>query len=130
MLGSLTAPIFTAGRIQATITIQNERAKQAVIAYEATVLAALAEVEDALIAVKRLNERLGFLTLAISAARQAVTLSGLQFKAGQIDLLVSLDNQRTLLTLEQQEVITRADRATACIQLYKALGGGWTPRAP
>jgi len=130
VLGSLTAPIFTAGRIQATITIQNERAKQAVIAYEATVLAALAEVEDALIAVKRLNERLGFLTLAISAARQAVTLSGLQFKAGQIDLLVSLDNQRTLLTLEQQEVITRADRATACIQLYKALGGGWTPRAP
>jgi len=130
VLGSFAAPIFNAGRIRDSITIQKERARQALIAYEATVLTALAEVENALIAVQRFNERLDHLAQAIAAARQSVTLSGLQFKAGEIDLLVSLDNQRTLLNLEQQEVITRADRATACIQLYKALGGGWAPQAP
>jgi outer membrane protein TolC len=127
VLGSLAATIFDAGRIRNNITIQSEREKQALIAYEATVLTALAEVENALIAVQRYSERLAILSLAITAARKAVTLSGMQFKAGEIDLFVSLDNQRTLLSLEQQEVISSADRATACIQLYKALGGGWSP---
>lgn len=127
VLGSLAATIFDAGRIRNNITIQSEREKQALIAYEATVLTALAEVENALIAVQRYSEQLAILSLAITAARKAVTLSGMQFKAGEIDLFVSLDNQRTLLSLEQQEVITSADRATACIQLYKALGGGWSP---
>jgi len=127
VLGSLAAPIFDAGRIRNNITIQSEREKQALIAYEATVLTALTEVENALIAVQRYSERLAILSLAVTAARKAVTLSGMQFKAGEIDLFVSLDDQRTLLTLEQQEVITSADRASACIQLYKALGGGWSP---
>ena len=127
MLGSLAATIFDAGRIRNNITIQSEREKQALIAYEGTVLTALAEVENALIAVQRYSERLAILSLAITAARKAVTLSGMQFKAGEIDLFVSLDNQRTLLSLEQQGVITSADRATACIQLYQALGGGWSP---
>lgn len=127
VLGSLSAPIFDAGLIRGNITIQTERERQALIAYEATVLTALAEVENALIAVQRQRERLSTLALAVTAARKAVRLSGMQFKAGETSLLVSLDDQRTLLSLEQQEVITRADLATAFIQLYKALGGGWAP---
>lgn len=123
-------PIFDAGRIRSNITIQSEREKQALIAYEASVLNALSEVENALVAVQRQSERLDILALAIIAARKAVALSGMQYKAGEIDLFVSLDDQRTLLSLEQQEVITRADRATACIQVYKALGGGWSLHAP
>lgn len=126
-LGSLAAPIFSAGRIRNNIAIQSEREKQSLIAYEATVLTALAEVENALIAVQRYSERLDILALAITAARKAVTLSRMQFKAGQIDLFIFLEDQRTLLSLEQQQVITDGDRATACIQLYKALGGGWSP---
>jgi outer membrane protein TolC len=38
-----------------------------------------------------------------------------------------LDAQRTLLTLEQQDVTTMAQSANACVQLYQALGGGWAP---
>jgi outer membrane protein TolC len=41
-------------------------------------------------------------------------------------LLTVLDAQRTLLSVEQQVVSTNADELTAHIQLYKALGGGWT----
>ena len=130
VLGSLAMPIFDAGRIRSNITIQSEREKQALIAYEASVLNALSEVENALVAVQRQSERLDILALAIIAARKAVALSGMQYKAGEIDLFVSLDDQRTLLSLEQQEVVTRADRATACIQVYKALGGGWSLHAP
>ena len=126
LLGSLTAPIFDAGRIGQNITIQTELEKQALIAYESTVFTALAEVENALVAVQRNAERLDILTRATAAAREAATLAGLQYEAGQVDLLVSLEAQRTLLDLEQQAVTTAAARTTACIQLYKALGGGWS----
>jgi multidrug efflux system outer membrane protein len=126
VLGSLSAPIFDAGRIGQTITIQSEREKQSLNVYESTVLTALAEVENALIAVQRQGERLGILTRATAAANEAATLAGQQFQAGQVDLLVSLEAQRTLLDLQQLEVTTAADRIAAYIQLYKALGGGWS----
>jgi multidrug efflux system outer membrane protein len=37
-----------------------------------------------------------------------------------------LDTERTLLTIEDSLAATRAESASALIQLYKALGGGWT----
>jgi outer membrane protein, multidrug efflux system len=126
VLGSLTAPIFDAGRIRNTITIQSEQEKQSLIAYESTVLTALSEVENALVAVSRNAERLATLQRAAAAARSAESLASLQYQAGQVDLLTVLDAQRTLLSLEQQVVSTNADELTAHIQLYKALGGGWT----
>jgi outer membrane protein TolC len=126
LLGGLTAPIFDAGRIRQNITIQTEQEKQALIAYEATVLTALAEVENALGGVQRTGERLEVLARATAAAREAAALAALEYEAGQVDLLVSLEAQRTLLSLEEQQVTTAADRAVACIQLYQALGGGWS----
>ena len=126
VLGGLTAPIFDAGRIRQTITIQTEQEKQALLAYEVTVLAALAEVENALGGVQRNGERLDLLARATAAAREAAALAALEYEAGQVDLLVSLEAQRTLLSLEEQQVATTADRVVACIQLYKALGGGWS----
>ena len=126
ILGSLTAPIFTAGRIQQTIRIQDALARQTLAAYESTVLTALSEVENALVSVQRNGERLVILEKAGAAAREAATLARQQYEAGQIDFLSVLDSERTLLGLEQQQVTTTADRTIAHIQLYKALGGGWS----
>jgi len=125
-LGGLTAPIFAASRIQQTIAIQNALEQQALIAYESTVLTALGEVENALVSVQRSTARLAILDKAVTAAQEAAHLARLQYQAGQADLLTVLEAERTLLSLEQQQVATTADRTTAHIQLYKALGGGWT----
>ena len=127
VLGALTAPIFDAGRIRNTITIQTEQEEQALVAYESTVLAALSEVENALVSVSRNAERLAIFQRAAAAAREAESLATLQYEAGQADLLTVLDAQRSLLSAEEQVVATRADELTAHIQLYKALGGGWSP---
>jgi NodT family efflux transporter outer membrane factor (OMF) lipoprotein len=128
LLGSLTAPIFDAGRIQNQIIMQSEQERQFLMTYESTVIKAVSEVENALIAVQRYGEQLAILNKAVIAAREATALSALQYKAGSVDLFISLEAQRTLLSLEQQQVTTTAQRANACIQLYKALGGGWTSR--
>lgn len=126
VLGSLTAPIFAGGKIQQTIRVQGALQKQAFISYESAVLTALSEVENALVSVQRNTERLATLDTAVTAAREAERLAELQYQAGQADLLTVLEAQRTLLSVEQQQVTANADRANAHIQLYKALGGGWT----
>lgn len=130
LAGSLTAPIFSAGRLRQAVVVQDQLARQALIAYESTVLRALSEVENALVAVQRSAERLESLGRAAAAAREAADLASLQFRAGQVDLLTVLDAQRTLLSLEEQQTATAADRADAHIQLYQALGGGWAPESP
>lgn len=126
LLGGLTAPIFAGGKITQTIAIQSAVEKQAVIAYESAVLTALSEVENALVSVQRSSERLAILGRAVAAAREASTLAGQKYAVGQVDLLTVLETQRTLLNLEEQQVSTTTDQTTAHIQLYKALGGGWT----
>ena len=127
-LGSLTAPIFDAGRIRENIVIQNERQRQALISYESTVLKSLSEVENALIAIQRSSETLEVVTRAVTAAREAAKLAALRYEAGDVDLLDVLDAQRTLLSLEEQQVTNAKNRAAAHVQLYQALGGGWSSR--
>jgi len=126
LVGSLSAPIFAAGRIQATIQIKTEAERQALIAYESAVLSALAEVENAQTSVARTAERLDSLSRAAEAASEASTLAAQKYQAGQADLLVALDAQRTSLSLEQQRVAAQAAQLTAHIRLYKSLGGGWS----
>lgn len=126
LVGNLTAPIFAAGRIQATIQLKTETERQALISYESAVLTALAEVENAQTAVARTAERLDSLSLAAAAAKEAATLATQKYQAGQADILVALDAQRTSLSLDQQQVAAAAAQLTAHIQLYKSLGGGWS----
>jgi NodT family efflux transporter outer membrane factor (OMF) lipoprotein len=129
LLGSLSAPIFNAGRIRQNIKIQSEQEKQALIAYESAVLRSLSEVENALIAIRRTKERMDLLQKAVASAAEAARLAQQRYEAGEADLLVVLDAQRTLLNLQQQQTNNSADRTTAHIQLYKALGGGWSARS-
>jgi outer membrane protein TolC len=96
------------------------------IAYESAVLSALKEVENALVAVQRTAERGEILSRAVTAARTAAELAEKQYTAGQANLLTVLDAQRSYLSLRQQAVSNTANQTKAGIQLYNALGGGWS----
>ena len=127
LLAGMVQPIFEGGRITANIRINEAQAKQAVFGYESTVLTALSEVENALVAIRRNTERLGVLRTANAAASEASELATRQYEAGSVDLLTVLDVQRTQLSVEEQRVSTEADQLKSYIQLYKSLGGGWQP---
>ncbi|MGC4013971.1 MAG: efflux transporter outer membrane subunit [Luteolibacter sp.] len=126
LVAGLSGPIFDAGRIRANIEAQNEAEEQALLAYSSTVLQALSDVEDSLIACRRTAERIALLEKATVAAREASTLANQRYKAGVVDLNTVLDAQRTELGLEESLVSAKADRSSAYVQLYKALGGGWS----
>ena len=127
-IAGISSPILDAGRIRLNIEANNAAEEQAFYAYRSTILTALSETEDALIACRRSAERFSSLQRAAAAAREADKLARLRFQAGEIDFLTVLDAQRSLLSLEESLLNTQADRTIAYIQLYKALGGGWSPR--
>jgi outer membrane protein, multidrug efflux system len=127
LVGSVAQTIFDAGRIRQQIEIQGAAQEQAVISYESTVLTALEEVENALVALEQDRRRLAALTTAVESSRNAALLSRQQYAAGLADFQTVLDTQRTVLAAEETLSATQANRTTDLIQLYKALGGGWSP---
>lgn len=124
--GGITSPIFDAGRIKANIEAASASEEQAVQTYRKTILTALSETEDALIACRRSGERLTTLEKATALARETDEVARQRYQSGEIDFLDVLDSQRTLLSLEDNLLSTRADRTVAYIVLYQALGGGWS----
>ncbi len=127
LIGSLTAPIFDRGRIRRQIEIQSATEEQALIAYEGTVLAALEEVENALVALANARTRQGSLAAAADAARRAAELARDRYAAGLIGYQTVLDTERTVLSAEDALTSSEAESTSDLIRLYKALGGGWTP---
>lgn len=129
VLGGVTGPIFDAGRIRQQIEIQTAVQEQAFVSYQSTVLNALSEVENALVALANTRERQQNLREAVQAAQQAATLARQRYSSGLIDFQTVLDTERSVLSLEDNLKSSQAEHLSALIQLYKALGGGWSPPA-
>ena len=122
---SLQWNIFDAGSVRNNIIVQNERQKQALLEYEKSVLTALEEVENAMVAYARELDRLENLKKAVSAATESVHFSESMYKDGLTDFSRVLDAQRNLFTQEDQLADSDAEITRNLIRLYKALGGGW-----
>lgn len=117
--------LFQGGSIQANIRVQQALRDEALLAYRKTVLTALQEVEDAMIAGSNQRKRSASLTDAVTANRRAVELSTKLYTAGQTDFLNVLNAQRSLYQSESELTLSNLATATSLIGLYKALGGGW-----
>ncbi|MDY6838904.1 MAG: efflux transporter outer membrane subunit [Thermodesulfobacteriota bacterium] len=122
--------IFDRGRIRQNIKVQTALQEQALFQYEAAVLTALEEVENALVAYADEQVRRRSLVEASQAANRAVDLAQTQYSSGLIDFQVVLDAQRSLLLLQDQLASSDAEVTSNLITLYKAIGGGWTSLEP
>ncbi len=118
-------PIFDRGKIRARINVEDERTAQALNRYEYTVLLALEEVENAMVAYSREQSRRKSLADAVKANRRAVELANELYTRGLSGFLDVLDAQRALYLSEEQLIISERNVATDLVALYKALGGGW-----
>jgi NodT family efflux transporter outer membrane factor (OMF) lipoprotein len=122
----ITWPIFDAGAIRKNIEVQSALQEQALIQYEAAVLSALEEVENALAAYANEQVRRQSLLDATHAAERAADLARVKYAAGLIDFQVVLDAERSLLSLQGQLAQSDGTVTSNLIALYKVLGGGWT----
>lgn len=129
LAASLAATVFDAGRLRLQVEIRSAVQAQALADYEATVLTALEEVENALLAIATSRERRVALVAAVEAARNAALLARQRYASGLVDFQSVIDSARTVLSAEDSLATTEADGSAAMVRLYKALGGGWAASA-
>jgi NodT family efflux transporter outer membrane factor (OMF) lipoprotein len=122
---SVSWPIFDAGRLRAALHVRTAEQEQTLVQYQQTVLNALREVEDAMIALQTERRRTHSLDESEQANAQSAQLAENLYRRGLTDFLTVLDAQRQLY--ESQEALVRSQQTmtTDAIALYKALGGGW-----
>ena len=95
------------------------------LGYKQTVLTALQDVENGLIAYQKEQQHRTALTQAVASNRTAVDLANRLYSAGQTDFLNVLTAERDLYSSEDALAQSNQTVDTDLIALYKALGGGW-----
>jgi multidrug efflux system outer membrane protein len=130
VVASMSVPLFDGGARSAQVRSQEASLQQARVSYQAAVLSALQDVENALVGLRGNRDRLGRLQAAASAAGNAELLARQRYQSGLIDFATVLTTQRTLLSLQDSVATTQGNLSTDHVKLYKALGGGWEPTAP
>ncbi|TSE26075.1 Outer membrane protein OprJ [Tepidimonas sediminis] len=129
LAAALLAPVIDGGLRLAQQRQQEAAVEQARAALEGALLAALRDVENALVAIAAERARVQHLRAAEAAAEAALRQATQRHQAGLTDLRVLLEAQRTWLTVGSERVAAQAQLAAAYVRLAKALGGGWTPQA-
>ena len=117
--------IFNAGSVSSNIKLQKAIQQETMLAYQKTVLIALQDVENALVAYANEHQRRKALVDAVAANRNAVELATKLYAQGQTDFLNVLNAQRSLYGSEDALVQSTRNLSTDLVALYKALGGGW-----
>ena len=123
---SVAGPLLNATSLGYQVKVAEARTKQASFQYEKAVVSAFKEVEDALIANQKTREQRTAQEVQVSALRSALDLADLRYKGGRASYLDVLTAQRSLYDAELALARTRRTQLVSVVQLYKALGGGWS----
>ena len=124
---SLTGPIFNASALGFQVKVTEAQGNQAIAQYQKTILQAFQDVEDALISVQKTGEQRAAQEQQVAALQSALHLADLRYQGGRASYLDVLTAQRALFDAELALARTRRNQLVSVVQLYKALGGGWTP---
>ena len=124
---SLTGPIFNASALGYQVKAAEAQGNQAIAQYIKTILQAFQEVENSLITVQKTREQREAQEQQVEALQSALRLADLRYQGGRANYLDVLTAQRDLFNAEQFLAQTRGLQLISVVQLYKALGGGWSP---
>ncbi|HEX4736946.1 MAG TPA: efflux transporter outer membrane subunit [Allosphingosinicella sp.] len=130
LFAGLTQTIFDAGRRRSQLRSARAATDLAFANYKQTVLTGLEDVENAMQALEAAKARQADLRIALDASNNAAIYARSQYRSGLIDFLTLLQSEQALLSARDQLASAQGDEALALVQLYLALGGGWTPDAP
>jgi outer membrane protein, multidrug efflux system len=126
---SLSWAAFDFGRTRSRVDAAQARSDRSLLQYKQTVLTALEETENALSGYTRIAQEAAQWELAANSAQEAADIARKRLSAGTTDLLAVLDAERQALVSRDQWVQAQAGTATALVDVYRALGGGWTDAA-
>lgn len=127
---SLLVPLLDRRRLAAEVGQADARTEQAVLAFERVVQGAFAETDQTIAQLAADRRRVAALTEGEARGKAAYDAAVRQFGLGLIDLTALLDVEATWRAARQQAAAARVDALARSVQLFKALGGGWSPETP
>jgi multidrug efflux system outer membrane protein len=122
----LTQPIFQLGQLRAQYRLTQAQAEEILENYRLAIVAALVDVESAIVALRETTEQETIQLAATRAAERAYAIAAAQLRAGTIDLLTLLITQQALFNARNQLTQVRLLKLQAAVGLFRALGGGWS----
>ncbi len=121
----LAATLFDGGARQAQTAAARAAFEQDTAHYRHIVLRAFQEVEDALAALRFLEQEAALQQQAVQSAQQSLEIVLNQYKAGMTMYLSVISAQATAFAAKQKMVSLNGQRMVSAVGLIKALGGGW-----
>lgn len=130
LVGNLLQPLFQGGRLRAGVDLAAALQDEQLASFVQTTLRAYAEVETALAAEQRLAEAEAHLRAAAEQSQAAQALAESRYRSGLQDFITVLESQRRALQARGERIATQRQALENRIDLYLALGGGFTAAAP
>ncbi|HEX4023280.1 MAG TPA: efflux transporter outer membrane subunit [Steroidobacteraceae bacterium] len=123
--GALSQSIFQGGALRGQYQYSRARYAELLSDYHKTVMTALSDVENALIAVQQAADQQQRQQNATDKAQRAFDFAQMQMAAGTTNILTVLNTETTLFTAQDELVQVKFQHLQTLVQLYQALGGGW-----
>jgi outer membrane protein, multidrug efflux system len=122
----VSQPIFTAGRLKSNVKLAEAQRDDALVQYEKSIQTAFTEVSNALIAHQRVRESRVKQEALVATLQDRKRLAYLRYRGGVDTELTALDADRDLFQAQINLAEIRLNELLSVVQLYKALGGGWS----
>jgi multidrug efflux system outer membrane protein len=122
-----TAPVFNAGRTRSNVKLAEAIHREALINYERAIYTAFRDVADGLAAREKTSEQHAQQQRLVEALNESARLATQRYQGGIDSYLPVLDAQRNLFQGELELARLRQQELVSVVQLYRALGGGWSP---
>jgi len=127
---TLAGPLFQGGALRAQYRAAKAQFEEALASYQQTVLTALQDVSNALVSREKYAVARAANEDAVVALASSVDLATQRYLNGKSSYFEVLQAQQELYPSQRAEVQARVNERLSVIQLYVALGGGWTNTAP
>ncbi len=121
----LTQPIFHGGALRGQVAFSNARYTELLRGYHKTVLSALGNVENALVATRQTLEQQKRQQEAVDRASKAFRFAQTQMSAGVVNILTVLNTENALFSAQDELVQVQYLHLQSLVDLFTALGGGW-----
>jgi outer membrane protein, multidrug efflux system len=127
---SLAQPLFNGGAIRSQVELAEARQRELVAGYQAAVLAALRDVNDALIARSTLEQQRVEQEKDVVALTRLLELARRRYREGAAIFLEVATAEQSLFEAQLTLDSVRAQLFQSYADLYRAFGGGWDPASP
>ncbi len=122
----LASPLLDGGALKGELDLQRGHALEDLQDYRKSVVQALVDVENALIAVQQNTEHEKRLAAVVASSRLAYDITKVRLREGTVDILTVINTEQTLFSALDAQAVVRLARFTALSSLAQAVGGGWT----